>query len=400
MVAQWQSHQQYATTHQRRLDEISDTTIRGRILLALAEAAGCFEKYAGGGAFCEFPILISNPAPEEYSDYVPPNYSQPDMFRTGRLPWGAYHHGKHLGRLTLNMNQGVEQAIDLFEASMREVDKAFTQRWPEKWYQNGDSFGPNALHGFYTLGAKYINATAAASQGFEGKVRLLSGSYAGLAMDLGQVSAVWAGDDGYPTVQSGTWAGYNWWPMGTGEPGYDYCHPVIVNTTAGAAAGAPVSWGPNAAFDEVYAEQMLDFGIMASRRLNGGPKKHMDLILCGMKPMSIIRNRMSATYRTLTVMNSSNVQSQGLETGFPVHMHNGSVLAEDFDMPNTTDLIGLRLEQIRYHPVAAYDTKATQIMSPWSGPAPGGTGELIGGFSHGQLVIMDPRSLVFWRPLG
>lgn len=410
MVAQFQSQYNYATNWQRRLNEISNATLRDRILLAMMQAAGCIKRYTGGGEFCEFNIKMRNPKPEGYSDYVPPNYSQPDSYRTARLPWSAYHHGKHLGRLKLNMNQGAEQAINIFTSAMEEVDESFRGRWPEYFYQNGDSppLGEsNPMHGFYTLFDKYVNSTAAASQGYMGRARLLSGTYAGLTIDLGTESGTFQGDDGAATVQAGTWAGYNWWPNGQGDPAYDYMHPLIVNTTAGAAA-TPVSWGANAAFNSLYWQTMLDWGMAHARRLNGGARKGLNLILCGVEPHLVMQEGMQSTYRTMTriVMDSALRASQDaspvlMETGFNVGVHNGAVIAQDFDMPNTTDLLGLRLTSIQYQPVNAYDGRNNPaIMQPYQGQAPGGGGELIGGFSHGQLVFFEPRNMVAWRPLG
>jgi hypothetical protein len=400
----FQSNLAVTTTWQRRLNDVSDATVRDRPLLALMQAAGQIKK-PDGGEFCQWVIRHKSPKPQGYSDFSPPTYDQPDPFRMAQLNWASYHHGKSLGRNRLSVNQGKYAFIKLFNDMIEDVKRSFTDRWPEYFYQNGDdATEPEPMFGFYSLGDLFIDSTAAADQGFEGKVRLASGEYAGLTVDLGTESAEWRGDDGFDTVQEGPFAGYKWWPEGQGDAGYDYMHPLIVNCTAGEADGAPQSWGPNADLNSTYIEDMIDFGVGYSRRINSGDKGEINMILMGQKPMQTFRKRFSGTYRTLAELlptKSATASSQGLAFGKPIYNHNGCMLCPDFDIPFSNEMMGFNLMDVEYLPVSAYDANGNlPIMTPHLGPVPGGSGHLIGGFAHGQLIFRKPRGMVFWRRLG
>lgn len=399
------SQYMFASTFQNRISEIANNTIRNRVLLMMLQSRGRILPPDGGEPL-EWIVHMRNPKPRGYNPDGAPDYSAPDSKRTARLNYAMYHHGVRLNRKDLAVNKGKQQFINIFQDAIREVEDSFGQRWPEYLYQDGDNPAgaePLPLMGFYTIYNKYVANTAAAYQGYQGKVRIVSGSYAGLTMDLGTESSEWQGPDGYDTVQStdatlGVTANQKWWPFGQGDSAYDYWHPLIVKT-------ASTSWGSNPAFNEVYCEEMLDFGLQYSNRVAKGDKGAISIILSATDPMLTIRKRFASTYRTMAEILPTDPMTgrpggEGAAYGRPVYLYNGRYLVDDFDMPNNTDLIGLKLETIAYHPVHAYDqtTGATPIMEPFDGDIPGGAGKLIGGFSLGQLRL-SPRDLVFWTPL-
>lgn len=397
----------FATTFQNRLASITDTTIRNRVLLMMLQSRGRIMP-ADGGAILEWDVYMRNPKPKGFNSEVTPEYNSPDSLRVARLGWGAYHHGIKLDRITIQTNKGKQAFINVVTKSIKEVEQSFSQRWPEYFYQDGDNppdGEPRPLQGFYTWFNKYVNNTTAAYQGYQGKVRIASGSYATLTMDLGTDSSDWAGPDGYDTVQTtnsepGVTAGQKWWPAGKGDAAYDYWHPLIVNTSA-------TSWGTNPGFDEIYCEKQLDFGIIYSRRVSKGDKGPINIILCGQQPMITIRSHFQATYRTMAEILPTDPKGapagmSGRAYATPIYQYNGVYLIDDYDMPNQTDLIGLNLDTIAYRPVHNYNavTGTFPLMEPYDGEIPGGSGRLIGGFSLGQLQLDTPRNTVLWKPLG
>lgn len=400
----------FATTFQNRLAQITNQTIRNRVLLMMLKSRNRILP-PDGGAVCEWDVYMNNPKPRGYSSEVTPEYNTPDSLRVARLGWGAYHHGLRLDRITIQVNKGKQAFINVISKSIKEVEESFSQRWPEYFYQDGDNppgGEPRPIQGFYTWFNKYIANTAASYQGYQGKVRLVSGSYAGLTMDLGTESSEWAGPDGYDSVQTtasspGVTANQKWWPFGQGNSAYDYFHPLIVKT-------ASTSWGTNPGFDQIYCTKMLDFGIMYSRRTSKGDKGPINLIISATDPMLIIREKFESTYRTLPEVmptdpmggtNDGGRGGQGRAYGQPIYQYNGCYMIDDFDMPNSTDLIGLNLDTISYRPVHSYNqvTNSFPLMEPYDGEIPGGGGRLIGGFSLGQLQIDSPRNSVLWTPL-
>jgi len=285
-----------------------------------------------------------------------------------------------------------------------EVESSFKNRWPEYLYQDGGNppLGePYPVHGFYTW-FKPIASTAAANQGYQGKVRLVSGSYAGLTMDLGTEGSDYSGPDGFSTVQTtnagtGVTAGQSWWPAGRGDPAFDYWHPLVVNSTANA-------WGPSPGFNEVYVSDMLDFAISYSRRVASGDAGEVNLVLCATDPYLTIKKHFATTYRTMAqYLNDPMGQTtQGRAYSEPVYNFGGCALVRDYDIPNTTDLIGINMDTIQYktvHPINTY-SGTLPIMEPWNGMVPGGNGELLGGWTLGQMYVYTPRNTFLITPLG
>lgn len=398
----------YATNFQNRLNEITNTIFRNKVLLGLMQMHGGITP-SKGGELLEWVINMRNPKPRGYTGEGVPEYNTPDSKRTARLPWGAYHHGLKLDRIKLQVNRGPTAFVNIYEDALQEVRNAYEQRWPEYFYQDGDNppgGEPKPLIGFYTWLGKYSTSSATTAQGYQGKVRIVTGSYAGITMDLGNESSEWQGDDLYDTVQTtntakGITATEKWWPAGQGDPAYDFWHPLVVNTST-------TKWGSSPSFDAVYCEDMLDFGIMFSRRNAQGDKGPINLVITGTSNMLTIRKRYQSTYRTMTEVKPDDpkggmgVQNgPGLSFGKPVHFVNGCYLCDDYDMPNSADLIGLNLNTIHYHPCFPYSASGQiQIMEPYEGEIPGGGGKLIGGFNLGQMNIDTPRNSVLWTPLG
>jgi len=397
----------FATTMQNRLGEITDQTKRHRVLINMMEANGNI-KPPEGGAVIEWIVYMRNPKPKGYNRNGTPEYNTPDSLRTARLGWGAYQYGLKLDRVTVQTNKGINQFINIVNQSVNEVEMSFKQRWPEYLWQDGDNpegGEPEPIRGLYTWFSKYVANSAAAYQGYQGKVRIVSGAYAELTMDLGNDSAEWAGPDGSDTVQTtsaslGVTAGQKWWPYGRGDSAYDYWHPLIINTST-------TAWGTNPQFDENYCETMLDFGIQFSKRNSQGDTGRINTIFSSTDPMLVLRRRFASTYRTYASILQTDPKGppqsmEGRAYGTEIYVYNGCYLIDEFDVPNSSDMIGLNMETLSYHPSHPYDESrgAYMLMEPYFGEIPGGSGKLIGGFAVGQLRINSPRNSCLWTPLG
>lgn len=411
MSTAFSSRNAFAVQFQNRLTEITNATMRNRVLLMMMMSRNRI-KPAEGGEFLEWNVYMRNPKPRGYSGEGVPEYNDPDSLVTARLGWASYHYGLRLGRHKLQTNFGKTQFVNLLTKSLQEVEDSFVNRWPELFYQDIDNpdatNDPKPMAGFYSWFAKYIDSAAAADQGYQGKVRLCSGSYADIVMDLGTESSDWKGDDGFSTVQTtdadlGVTAGESWWPYGRGDSAFDYFHPLVVNTSTS-------KWGTGAGFNVTYCTKQLDFGIQFSRRTAKGDKGQINLILTGTQSMLTIKERFENTYRTLPEIIPNDPMGgpgantgSGLAYGQPIYQYSGCYLVDDFDMPNSHDLIGLNLDRISYQPCFPYQNAGPSripIMEPYEGEYPGGGGRMLGGFTLGQLMTDTPRGTCLWSPLG
>lgn len=412
MATQFSSRHNFAANFQNRLNGITDSTMRDRLLLLLMMSRGRI-KPSDGGEFLEWNVYMRNPKPRPYSGEGTPEYNDPDSLRTPRLGWASYHFGLRLNRHKLQTNKGKTQVVNLLTKTIEEVENSFKNRWPELFYQNGDS--PNQvgdtkpMYGFYSWFGKYINSSAAASQGYQGKVRLVSGDYADITMDLGDESSDWQGDDGASTVQvtdaaTGVTAGEAWWPAGRGDPAYDFWHPLIVNSTT-------AKWGVNPGFNTTYATEILDFALLYAQRVGAGDGGRINLLLCGTETMQVMRNKYQNTYRTMAEIIASDPMGggTGIQTGSgrafgqPIYDYAGCYLAQDFDIPYRQHILGVNIEGLEYQPCHPYDESASSrvpVMEPYTGDYPGGGGKMFGGFTLGQFRTQTPRGQFLIANLG
>lgn len=404
------TNQQYTSTWQARLDNVSDLTIRKRPLLSMMSNRGRITG-PNGGTFVEWPLFVQAKTPHPFDRSTPPTYVAPDNLRMPRLEWSAYQYGEQLHILDLEQNMGRERFIDLMENAEKSVDKAFSDEWPDLFYQDGSTAaGTSPLYGLKSALRYYSAATATAAaprQGYEGKVRLPNGTYAGYDTTLGANGGNWAGDNAstsYVSTASGT-PTFLWWPEGKGDGKYDMWSPMVINTTSQA-------WGtsPTASFNETYCEDMIDFGVDYTSRLNTATniRGSIDLVLWNTKQKNIWRKRFSSTNRVIVESamipadgSVGSPSTSGWETGKKFIYHNGCFLIDDFGIGDSNLTIGLNLDAIEYRTVhSKTGTGRTRLMSPYRAEIPGGAGYMIGGRSHGQFIINCPRKLVFWYPLG
>lgn len=403
--------QQYTSTWQARLDNVTDLTIRQRPLLSLMSGRGRITG-PNGGTFVEWPLFVQATKPHGFDRNTPPTYVAPDNLRMARLEWSAYQRGEALHVLDLEQNMGKEQFINILDNAYKSVEKSFSQEWPDYWFQDGTTANETMpIFGLKSALRYYAAATATAAaprQGYQGKVRLPNGTYGGYDTTLGAQSGNWRGDNASTSYVDSALAGtptFLWWPEGTGDGKYDMWSPLVINTTSQA-------WGtsPAASFNTTYCEDQLDFGINYTSRLNQDSafRNSIDLVLWGMQHQLTWQKRMSSTSRIIQEAvilpadgSMTSPSNSGWETGKKYPVHNGCMLVVDYGIGDSNLAIGLNLDAVEYRTVhSRTGTGKVRFMTPYEAEIPGGAGMMIGGRSHGQFIINSPRKLVFWYPLG
>lgn len=412
MTAAFRSQMDYAVNFQNRLSDIGDATMRQRVLFMMMLAKGRILK-PEGGEFLEWDVHMRQPNVRPWNGVGAPSYSEPDSLRTPRLDWASYHYGLSLTRHQLQRNKGKTAFVNLMQRTIEDIEETFTNRWPELFFQDADN--PNTegdelpMAGMYTWLGKYSTSNAASAQGYQGKVRLVSGTYASYDMDLGLESADWKGDDGSSVVltsdtAANVVAGESWWPEGRGDAAYDWFHPLVVNSST-------ARWGDNPGFNATWCTRILDFALMYSRRVGGVNTNKVDLILCGTSSLLVIQERFENSQYTLAQIipndplggNGKGVWSgQGVAYGQPIYQYQGTYMTDAYDIPYRTDLIGINLNRFAYKPVTAYSQTSSRvpIMEPYESEFPGGGGRMWGGFTYGQCFTQTPRASFLIKELG
>lgn len=406
--------QQYTSTWQARIDRITDLTVRKRHLLLMMQNAGRITG-PSGGTKVEWPLDIQTNRPRGYGRSTPPNFQQPADLGMAELPWAAYHYGEELHVLDIEQNMGAEQFINIVQRAEDKVESAFVNEWGYYLFQDGSTASEEMpMYGLKSA-FKYYNVATATSaaprQGYEGKVRLPSGTYAGINTALSTLGGSWQGTNGgstYTSTAGGGTATFLWWPEGRGDAKYDAWSPLIVNTSSQGWNGSNVA-DTSVAFNTTFASQMLNFGIDYNSRLSSpNVKGDLDLILMSTKNKIVLNNYYEATQRTMTevVMMPNDpgaIPSDGgmLSVAKPVSIHNGVYISTDYDIDDPDLMIGVNMQGIEYRTVHANGpTGRSRIMVEYKGDIPGGSGIMRSGRSHGQFIINSPKKVVFWYPLG
>jgi len=402
--------QHYTQNWQARIDNVTDLTFRKRHLLMYMQNRGRITGPKGGN-FIEWPLFVQANRPRGYGRNTPPNFQPPDNLRMPQLNWAAYQYGEELHVLDIEQNMGAEQFVNIYDNAQKSVLKSFEQEWPSLLFQDGSTateempmFGLKSAFKYYNV----ATATAAAPrQGYDGKVRLPSGTYAGYNTALASLGGSWSGQNGGSTYTNGA-ATFLWWPEGRGDAKYDAWSPLHINTSSQSWTGS-ITADTSVGFNTTYASQMLNFGIDYNARLTSpGIKGQMDLILMAVKQRLILQNYYEATQRTINEVvpmpaagTTQSGQGGALDVAKPVMFHNGVILSTDYDIDDPDLMIGLNLDAIEYCTVHASGPMGqTRIMIGYEGDIPGGSGRMIGGRSHGQFIINSPKKLVFWYPFG
>lgn len=399
--------QQYTSTWQARLDRVTDLTIRKRHLLSFMSNRGRITG-PSGGRFVEWPLFVNAKKPRGFGRNTPPTFETADNLRMPQLNWSAYFYGEQLHVMDLEENKGKEQFIDIVSNAYDSVEKAFSQEWPDYLFQDGSTateenpmFGLKSAFRYY---AAATATTAAPRQGYQGKVRLPNGTYAGYDTTLGANGGSWAGTNGTTTyTQASDGAVFHYWPDGKGEAKFDFFSPLVVNTTSQA-------WGASPGFNTTYCEKQLDFTIeYAARNNTMAAKGPIELFLFPTASLLVWRERFSSTQRQIVEMvpqpadgTISNGSNNVVQTGLPCIIHNGCYIATDYSLDDDNLIIGVNLDAIEYRTVHSMDaaTGNLRIMTPHREMIPGGSGMMIGGRSHGQFIINSPRKIAFLYPLG
>ncbi len=218
-----------------------DNVIRNRKILALLKAKGRL-------AFNEFGISINWGVRwnrHDDGDTIP--FARSNNYRRAELPWRGYVMSDLITVKEKLMNRGKAALIKYTSEIVEQMTDDFTDRFPKQIYIDGDAAGNSKLmHGF--------DSFTIASQQSGNFVATPNDTYAGIVTNLANYGGSWTGT----------------WPLGLGDPSYDFWAPIIVDYTNTAWSAATKTW-PNT------CHEALRFGIIASKR-NDSKKGRLDCI--------------------------------------------------------------------------------------------------------------------------
>lgn len=294
-----------ATTISKYLRDAVDAFTRNRKLLALMRSKGKIT-YGHGGKDTDWGIEY---AQGEMAYYSGDRTFQPvDRFKRAVLGWGGYDVTDAIQKREKYMNSGREALIKVYSDMAERMRRDLEQQFPGRLINaDGNASGQE-------LGISGINTFMSISGAASGDARvgLNNDTYAGLSTAPGNYGGSWD--------QSG---GNDIWPLGSGDPEYDFWRPLVVLYDAPTGwSGATSNWKNN-------VEEALAFGIDHSNR-NGTMDGQMDLILTWRDGFRQFKDVQRAKER-IQVSTDSPLYKLGFRDQFNF---DGVDVGQEFDIPN------------------------------------------------------------------
>lgn len=213
-----------------------DALMAKRILLAAMKKKGLIKYNCGGDGFAwQVPYRIAQLTVNDGETPVTP--ARQDRYKRATLDYVSYTIADMMTKREKLKNRGPAALINYFEEMTPNLLSDATQRFSEELYVDSSAAGnAGRLSGIETMMA--LNGTVTVTSGAQRSANAAdvvgypNDTYAGLSTVLGNYSGSWNSQ----TALASTW------PNGTGELGYDFFSPIVVNYTSTAFNGSADTW--------------------------------------------------------------------------------------------------------------------------------------------------------------
>ncbi len=195
-----------------------DNVIRNRKILAFLKAKGRIE-FNAFGKNVDWGVRWKRHDITGYADGDTIAFQRSDNYKRANLDWRGYVMGDIVTVKEKLMNRGKAALISYVSEMVENMMEDFEDKFPKQVYIDGDAAGNvRLIHGF--------DSFTIASQQSGNYVATPNDTYAGLVTNLGNYGGSWTGS----------------WPVGVGDPEYDFFAPTIVDYTNSAWIAATKTW--------------------------------------------------------------------------------------------------------------------------------------------------------------
>lgn len=300
------------TTAPLYLKQVSDQTIRNRMLLAMLQKKDRIVMNMSGYEM-NWDVQYRVHPVTAYGDFNNLDYNRTNLWKQAVLGWRGYKSTDAYSRMESQMNKGDVAIINRASSILGNLSKAVTKRLGSEMYVDGFASGNELrLCGFGSFSGQ---GTCASTD----KVCQPSDTYAGLSTSLADQGGTWTTNLTGTDIPNATVA--TDWPLGSGSEEYDYWCPKIFNATASTWGTGGTTWATNCENILRYAQQCMIQG--------GGEEDKPNLALLNGNWMIDFKNRMSSKQRIIV-----NQDLGAKDLGFPSALNfEGLTLDSDFDVP-------------------------------------------------------------------
>lgn len=335
-----------------------DATYRRYKWLALLQAKGKVT-FNNGGSRVERVIKYRQAQLQQYEDGQGITFPKVARHKRAVQDWAAYVMPEFISRTDKLMNKGTEALVDLFSNKVETLMKEFTAQFHSQLYVDGNATGfEDAIDGVET----FFGMSGASSAGFVG---LPNSTYSGLSCALQAAGGSWSVNGSSVST----------WPIGSGDPQYDYWSPMIVLYDDAAFSIPTTTWAAR-------GEEVIRFALTHSMR-NASTDGMTDVVMLAPELWRLYKNLTAGKERITVARGESDSL---ISLGFKDTMElDGAEITSEFGVKSNTGY-GLNFDQMEL-----------QSMNPdlfnFVGPTymPTDDGEMFFLAFNGQLITRTPR---------
>lgn len=297
------------TTTSQYMKGAEDVTLRSHALLAMMQRRGNIYRNASGLNLVKA-VKFSLPETMVYTGGML-EFQPSDKYRQLVLEWIGYKVTDSMTEKETLQNRGVEALIRRYDMVAKDMRQSLEDTFALKLYSDGTT-NRDELWGLETP-CGYGTTTV------YDKVAKPEGSYAGRSTALGAEGGAWSSNLSVPPNAA---VGTDW-PLGSGDPEYDYLAPKLLNWSSTAWVGS----GSNSWLDT--CERVIRFGIIACT-LSGGEAGRPTLCILSAEMYNDYLNKQSAK-QTIIVPHR-----EAQDLGFNGVHQEGAFITTEFGVPANT----------------------------------------------------------------
>lgn len=308
------------TTISQYMKGAEDLTIRNHVLFAMLQKRGKIFRNQSGLNLVRT-VKFALPESMVYTGGML-TFEPSDKYRQLTLEWIGYKVTDAMTEKETLQNRGTQALVQRYSNIARDMRQSLQDNFSLKLYNNGTD-NPNDLWGFETpCGA---GRTIAAD-----KVAEPNGSYCGRSTVLGNEGGSWTKLGTPPCDAVGTD-----WPMGSGDPEYDYLTPKLLNWSSSSWIGSgSTSWVET-------CERVIRYGVIACT-LTGGPTGRPKLCVLAPELYNDYLNKQSAKQQIVIP------HKEAQDLGFEGVQQEGAFITTEFGVPANTGYL-LNPDKIELH---------------------------------------------------
>lgn len=302
----------FATTIIKYVKGREDDVMRNQKILAMLKSKSNVN-YNMTGRALEWRVKFRRQPLQQIADGGNYQYGQQNKWKAAGLPWRGYAAGDSITKKQKLMNRGMEALIDRVSEIAKDMMDDVESNFQYEFYVDGNAAGKeDAVHGIESFMG--VSGTTAVS----GSVAMApSDTYADLTTGLGDYGGSWTGN----------------WPVGKGDPEYDFWSPLILDFTSSLAT-ASGGWTSATATWAARAPEVVRYGIIHAGK-NTSLKGPMDMILMDREMYRLFLENQTTKERIVV---SSGAKKGGLVSlGFgDTFNYDGVDITQEYGIPANT----------------------------------------------------------------